>query len=182
VRSRDLSAHGIPRSYLARFVQRGILEQVDRGLYRLVDAPMNEQATLVDVCKRAPGAIVCLLSALQLHNLTTETPHAVWLLIDAHARPPSFSYPKLVIIRATGIALDHGVEVRRIDGTPVRVTTPAKTVADCFRFRRHVGLDVALEALRDYLRRERNGMDALVAAARADRVYSVMRPYIEATI
>jgi len=103
--------------------------------------------------------------------------------VAAHRQPctpPTFSYPKLVTIRATGIALDHGVEVRRIDGTPVRVTTPAKTVADCFRFRRHVGLDVALEALRDYLRRNRNGMDALMAAARADRVYSVLRPYIEA--
>lgn len=180
VRARDLDEAGIPRAYLRRLCERGLLEQVDRGLYRLTDAPVTELHSLAEVAKRVPHAIVCLLSALQVHGLTTEAPHAVWILIDRHARQPKVSYPKLEIVRASGPAREHGVEKRTIEGVPVRLTTPAKTVADCFRYRRHLGLDVALEALREYLRRKRGGVDALVAAARADRVYALMRPYLEA--
>jgi len=180
VRARDLDRAGIPRAYLRRLCERGLLEQVDRGLYRLADAPVTELHSLAEVAKRVPQAIVCLLSALQVHGLTTEAPHAVWVLIDRHARLPKVSYPKLEVVRASGAAREHGIEKRTIEGVPVRLTTPAKTVADCFRYRRHVGLDVALEALREYLRRKRGSVDALVAAARADRVYAFMRPYLEA--
>ncbi len=170
-----------------------LLEQVDRGLYRLPDAPVAELHSVAEVAKRVPHATVALLSALQLHQLTTEAPHAVWLLIDRHARMPRLGTPKLEVMRASGAARDHGVEVRTIEGVPVRVTTPAKTVADCFRYRRHVGLEVALAALREYLRPSVPGrtarrgagrgptrIDALVEAARADRVYTVLRPYLEA--
>lgn len=101
-------------------------------------------------------------------------------MIDRHARVPKLSYPKLEIVRASGWARTHGVERRTIEGVRVQMTTPAKTVADCFRYRRHVGLDVALAALRDYLRKHRGGIDALVAAARADRVHALMRSYLEA--
>ncbi len=193
VRARDLDAAGIPRAYLRRLCDRGLLEQVDRGLYRLPDAPVTELHSLAEVAKRVPHATVALLSALQLHQLTTEAPHAVWLLIDRHARMPRLGTPKLEVMRASGAARDHGVEVRTIEGVPVRVTTPAKTVADCFRYRRHVGLEVALAALREYLRPSVPGrsarrgagrgpplIDALVEAARADRVYTVLRPYLEA--
>jgi predicted transcriptional regulator of viral defense system len=127
-----------------------------------------------------PHATICLLSALQVHGLTTELPHAVWIMIDRKARAPKIGYPSLEIVRASGDALVHGVDERRIEGTQVKVTNPAKTVADCFRYRSHVGLDVALDALRDYLRKHRGGMDALVRAAKADRVDAVMRPYLEA--
>jgi len=127
-----------------------------------------------------PHAIVCLLSALQIHDLTTEAPHAVWIMIDRHARAPKLAQPKLEIVWASGLARTHGVERCTIEGVRVQLTTPAKTVADCFRYRRHVGLEVALAALRDYLRKHRGGIDALVAAARADRVDAVMRPYLEA--
>lgn len=202
VRARDLDGAGIPRVYLRRLCERGLLEQVDRGLYRLADAPATELHSLAEVGKRVPHAIVALLSALQLHDLTTEAPHAVWVLIDRLARTPKLAYPKLEVVRASGGARDHGIEERTIEGVRVRVTTPAKTVADCFRYRRHVGLDVALTALRDYLakakqrpamrgRRMRSAggiggpsavltVDALVEAARVDRVYALMRPYIEA--
>lgn len=182
VRARDLDQAGIPRAYLRRLCERGLLEQVDRGLYRLPDAPVTELHSLAEVAKRAPRAIVCLLSALQVHGLTTEAPHAVWILIGRHDRSPKISYPKLEIVHASGSAREHGVEKRNIEGVPVRLTTPSKTVADCFRYRRHVGLDVALAALRDYLSQRRGGIDALVAAARADRVYSLMRPYLEALV
>jgi predicted transcriptional regulator of viral defense system len=180
VRARDLDNAGIPRAYLRRLCERGLLEQMDRGLYQLADAPVTELHSLAEVGKRVPHAIVCLLSALQVHGLTTEVPHAVWVLIDRHARLPKVSYPKLEVVRASGPAREHGVEKRTIEGVAVHLTTPAKTVADCFRYRRHVGLEVALAALRDYLRGKRGGIDPLVAAARADRVYAFMRPYLEA--
>jgi predicted transcriptional regulator of viral defense system len=180
LRARDLDKAGIPRAYLRRLCDRGLLEQVDRGLYRLADAPVSELHTLAEVAKRVPHAIVCLLSALQVHGLTTEAPHAVWVLIDRHARMPKLAYPKLEVVRASGRAREHGVETRTIEGVRVKLTTPAKTVADCFRYRRHVGLEIAIAALRDYLRDHRGGMDALVQAARADRVYTLMQPYLEA--
>jgi len=216
VRARDLAEADIPRAYLRRLCDRGVLEQIDRGLYRLADAPATELHSLVEVTKRVPHAIVCLLSALQIHELTTEAPHAVWILIDRHARMPKIAYPKLEVVRASGLAREHGVESRMVEGARMRITAPAKTVADCFRYRRRVGLDVALAALRDYLaksrgrptkreRRERGeegghghgaygygtsrgdgcgepsvySIDALVEAARADRVYAFMRPYLE---
>jgi predicted transcriptional regulator of viral defense system len=182
VRARDLDTAGIPRTYLRRLCERGLLEKVARGLYRRVDGPVTELSSAADVAKRAPRAIVCLLSALQIHGLGTEAPHAIWIMIDRHARSPKLAYPKLEIVRASGQARTHGVERRTIEGARVQVTTPAKTVADCFRYRRRVGLDVALAALRDYLRKHRGGVDALVAAARADRVYAVMRPYLEALV
>jgi predicted transcriptional regulator of viral defense system len=180
VRARDLDDAGIPRAYLRRLCERGLLARVDRGLYRLADAPMSELSSLAEVGKRVPHAVIALLSALQVHGLTSEAPHAVWVLIDRRARTPRVASPQLEVVRASGLALTHGVETRRIDGVTVRLTTPAKTVADCFRFRRHVGLEVALTALRDYLRSRKGSIDALVEAARADRVDTLMRPYLEA--
>ncbi|HET8937492.1 MAG TPA: type IV toxin-antitoxin system AbiEi family antitoxin domain-containing protein [Polyangiales bacterium] len=182
MRARDLAEVGIPRAYLKRLCDRGVIEQIDRGLYRLVDTPVTELSSLAEVSKRVPHAVVCLLSALQLHGLTTETPHAVWVLIDRHARMPKLATPKLEVVRASGAAREHGVETRIVDRVQVKVTTPAKTVADCFRFRRHVGLDVALAALKDYLKKRKGSIDALVDAARADRIYAFIRPYLEALV
>jgi len=180
VRPRDLDDAGIPRAYLKRLRDRGVLEQVDRGLYRLADAPMTELSSLAEVSKRVPHAVVCLLSALQVHGMTTEVPHAVWVLIDRHARFPRVTSPRLEVVRASGAARTDGVETRIIDGVKVLLTTPAKTVADCFRFRRHVGLEVALAALKDYLSKRKGTVDALIEAARADRIYAFLRPYLEA--
>jgi predicted transcriptional regulator of viral defense system len=180
VRARDLAQAGIPRAYLKRMLDEGLIQQVDRGLYRLADSAPTELGSLAEVAKRVPHAIICLLSALQVHGLTSELPHAVWVLIDRHARVPKLAYPKLEIVRASGAARTLGVETRVIEGVKVQITGPAKTVADCFRYRRHVGLDVALAALRDYLQAHRGGRDALLEAARADRVYALMRPYLEA--
>lgn len=186
VRARDLAEAGIPRSYLSRLVERGLLARSSRGVYRLADADVTELHSLAEVALRAPRAVVCLLSALAVHELTTQLPHAVWLMIEHKARVPAIEWPRLEIVRASGEALSHGVEIRTIEGVQVRLTSAAKTVADCFRYRRHVGLDVAIEALRDYLRPAGRipgrTVDALVAAARADRVQSVMRPYMEALV
>lgn len=186
VRPRDLLAAGIPSTYLRRLCDRGILERIGRGLYRLADFPATEQHSLALVAKRVPHGTICLLSALQLHGLTTETPHTVWLMIDRHARRPRLDQPHLEVIRASGPALDYGVEIRQVEGVEVRVTSAAKTIADCFRYRRHVGLEVAVEALREYLRKDTGAtpgqprVDALVEAAHADRIWSVLRPYVEA--
>ena len=182
VRARDLDALGIPRTYLKRMCDEGKLEQVARGLYRLAGASSGELGSLADVAARVPRGVVCLLSALQLHGLTTETPHAVWLMIQSSARMPALISPKLEVVRASGQAFTYGQASQMIDGVRVYVTNPAKTVADCFRYRRHVGLDVALAALRDYLRKRSGTIDALVTAARVDRVYAFMRPYIEASV
>jgi len=181
VRARDLEHVQVPRAYLARLVEKGVLERLDRGLYALVSAEKgSEGSSLGLTAKRVPKGVVCLLSALQVHGLTTELPGAVWLMIDRSAHPPRFTYPRLEIVRASGPALSHGVERRTLDGVTVKLTTPAKTVADCFRYRRHVGMEVALSALRDYLRKYRGGVDRLVEAARVDRVYTFLRPYLEA--
>jgi len=182
LRARDLDRAGIPRAYLARLRARGLIEKVDRGLYRLADADATEHHSIAQVAKRVPHATICLLSALQIYELTTELPHAVWIMIDRHARVPTISYPKIEVVRASGRARTTGVETRSMEGVRVRFTTPAKTVADCFRYRRRVGLDVAIAALRDYLKRHRGGVDVLVEAAKADRVYTVMRPYLEALV
>ena len=180
VRARDLDRIGIPRAYLRRLCDRGLLERVARGLYWLVDSPITEYHSLAVVAARVPHAIICLLSALQFHGLTTELPHAVWIMIGRNSRKPTISHPRIEVVRASGRALRHGVEPHTVEGVRVQLTTPAKTVADCFRYRQHVGLEVAMAALRDYLRTHRAGIETLVDAARADRVYTLMRPYIEA--
>ncbi|MGD8863351.1 MAG: AbiEi antitoxin N-terminal domain-containing protein [Myxococcales bacterium] len=180
VRARDLDAAGIPRAYLKRLCDSGLLEQLQRGLYRLADDPPTELGSLAEAAKRVPHATICLLSALQVHGLTSEVPHAVWVMIDRKARMPTVSYPRLEVVHASGKARTHGVETRIVEGVPVQITTPAKAVADCFRYRRHVGLEVAIQALKECLRKRKASVDELVEAARADRVYTFMRPYIEA--
>jgi predicted transcriptional regulator of viral defense system len=182
IRARDLDEAGIPRVYLRRLCEQGLLVRVDRGLYRLADEEVTAHTSLADVAVRIPNATICLISALRVHELTTQVPHAVWIMIDRHARLPKTTYPGIEVVRASGRAKSHGVEERTIEGVKVRVTTPAKTVADCFRYQRRVGLDVALEAMRDYFRKYRGGIEALAEAARADRVYTRMRPYIEALV
>jgi predicted transcriptional regulator of viral defense system len=187
VRGIDADAHDIPRSYLRRLTETGELDRVGRGLYRRTGAKVSASQSLAQVAKRLPNATMCLLSALQFHELTTELPHAVWIMIDRHARKPSYNQPQLEVARASGIALTHGIEPNNIDGATVKLTSPAKTVADCFRYRNRVGLDVAISGLRTYVERstqnrtkERYSINALIEAAQAARIYPFMRPYIEA--
>ena len=187
LRARELDAAAIPRAYLQRLCERGELVRVARGVYRLPDAPITELHTVVEVAKRVPRAVMCLLTALGIHELTTEVPHAIWIQIERKDRAPSFTKPRLEVVRASGPAREHGIETRIVEGVPVRLTTAAKTVADCFRHRRRVGLEVALEALRDYLGRTRGrgrteSLEALEAAAKADRVSNLMHPYLAALV
>lgn len=179
LRPRDV-AGGVSRTALGRLVDQGELERVGRGLYVRTNAKATEHHTLVEAAKRVPHGVVCLLSALRFHHLTTQIPHEVWLAIDVKARKPKTDWPPLRIVRFSGVALRFGVEEHEIEGVVVRVTNKEKTVADCFKYRNKTGLDVALEALRDYLRSKRRSVDALMDAAVASRVTNVMRPYLEA--
>jgi len=178
LRSRDLAGHGLPRVALTRLLRRGRLRRVARGLYVLAEAELSEHHTLLEACKRIPHGTVCLLSALRFHGLTTQSPFDVWMAIDVKSRKPRAGDLPLRIVRFSGEARKHGIETHRVNGAALRVTSPAKTVADCFKYRNKVGLAVAIEALRDY-RRARKSMDDLWRAARVCRVASVMQPYLE---
>jgi len=180
IRARALEPLGIPRAVLSRLVARGELIRVDRGLYVHPEADLTEHHTLAEVLLRVPHAVVNLLSALAFHGLTTEQPHAVWIALPRNAQAPRLDYPPLQLTWAPERLLQLGVDIHEIEGIPVPITSPARTVADCFKFRSRVGLEVAIEALRDYRRAHRTEGDALWAMARQCRVATVMRPYLEA--
>jgi len=180
VRASDLERYGIPRVYLTRLCQKGLVERVGRGLYRLARAETSEHITLAEAAKLVPNGVVCLLSALSFHGLTTQIPHEVWMAIDVKARRPKVAGVPLRIVRFSGKALTAGVEIHRIDGVPVKITCPAKTVADCFKYRNKIGLDVALEALRECRRQRKCSLEDLWHYAKICRVANVMKPYLEA--
>jgi predicted transcriptional regulator of viral defense system len=179
LRPRDLAAHRIPREYLVRLHRKGLLERPARGIYVLADAELGEHQSLVEACKRVPSGVVCLLSALRFHELTTQAPFEVWLAIGEKARLPRVQYPPLRIVRFSAEALATGIEEHGYKGVKVRVTNSARTVVDCFKYRNKIGLDVALEALRDCWRQKKATMDELYRAAQARRMANVMRPYLE---
>ena len=179
LRPRDLDRYGILRSYLHRLYQQGELVRLGRGLYALPSHDLTEHHDLAEVSKRVPHGVICLLSALRFHDLTTQLPHAVWLAIEQKAwRPEGFDLP-LRLVHMSGEAFEAGVERHEIEGVPVRVYGAAKTVADAFKFRNRIGLDVAIEALRDFRRAHRPGMDELWHYAKVCRVARVIRPYLD---
>src|SRR5690242_16765955 len=180
LRPRDLAKHGIAREYLTRLTQAGLLERTGRGLYVLTDAELTEHHSLAEVAKRVPAGVVCLLSALRFHNLTTQAPFEIWLALPPSVRRPRLDWPPLRVMRFSGPALTEGVEEHIVEGVPVRVYGVAKTVADTFRYRNKIGLDVALEALRETWRERRATMDELWRYAKVCRVANVMRPYLAA--
>jgi predicted transcriptional regulator of viral defense system len=182
LRSRDLAQHGIAREYLARLTRAGLLERVGRGLYVLPDVDLTEFHSLAEAVKRTPSGVICLLSALRFHDLTTQAPFEIWLALDPAMRRPRPGLPPLRIVRFSGQALTEGVEEHLIEGVRVHVYNPAKTVADCFKYRNKIGLDVALEALRETWRARRATMDALWHYAEVCRVATVMSPYLESLL
>lgn len=179
LRARDLAAFGINRNQVRAATQTGLLEQAGRGLYRLPGADITQHHTLAEIARRVPNGVICLLSALSFHGLTTQSPHEVWLAVDHKAWSPRAENVGLRVFRFSGEALSEGVEAHTVEGVPLRVYSPAKTVADCFKFRNKIGLDVALEALRETWRARRVTMKELEHYARIDRVAKVMQPYLE---
>lgn len=180
LRPRDLKEHRVPREYLRRLCAKGVLRRVARGLYTLENAEINELHSFAEVAKRVPTGVICLLSALRFHELTTQSPFQVWLAIDAHARAPQAHDLPIRIVRFSGASLTSYVEEHKVEGVIVRVYNPAKTVADCFKFRKTVGMDVAIEALRDALRQRKATPAEVWEAAEVCRVTSIIRPYLEA--
>ena len=179
VRSRDLARHNIAREYLSIAKDKGFLSRVSRGIYVATAANVTEHHDLVGACKRVPNGVICLLSALRFHDLTTQVPHEIWMAVGQKARTPKVDYPPLRVVRFSPSTLQFGVKVHRVEGISVPVFDPAKTVADCFKFRSKIGLDVSLEALRESFRNRAASIDELWSAAKVCGVANVMRPYLE---
>lgn len=179
VRAGEVVAAGIPANYLTRLVGRGQLQKIGRGIYAAVTLPASENISLLEVSRKAPNAVICLLSSLKFYEIGTQVPHEVWIAIDVKAWPPRIDTPAVHIVRFSGAALSYGIEKKRIDGMVIRIFNPAKTVADCFKFRNKIGMDVALEALRDCYRQKKASIDEIWEAAKVCRVANVMRPYLE---
>ena len=180
VRPRDLEALGIPREYLLRLHRQGKLSRTARGIYTLPDAAVTERHSYAEVAKRVPEAVLCLLSALAFHELTTQSPAAVWIALGKGARKPAILSPSLRVVRLTEPSLSEGVEKHTVEGVSVRVYSAAKTVADCFKFRNKIGLDIAIEALKDSLRQKKATINDIYRYAKICRVSNVIRPYMEA--
>jgi len=179
VRPKDIEAHGIARENLLRLYRSGLLTRTARGVYVLAGAPVTEYHGLAVAAKRVPRGVVCLLSALQFHGLTTQQPHEVWMALHVKAHHPVISWPPLRVVRFSGRALTAGVEDHVVESVPVKVYNVAKTVADCFKYRNKIGVDVAIEALRDALRHKKATVDEIHGFSRVCRVARVMRPYLE---
>ena len=178
-RPKDLEARGVSRVMLARLVEEGTVLRQARGIYVAARHSVSESHTLAQVAKRVPEAIFCLFTALRFHELTTQSPAEVWIALPEKARRPRLDYPRLRVARFSGPALTSGVEEHRVEGVVIRVYSAAKTVADCFKYRNKVGIDVAVEALRDFNRRHRGGASKLAGFARVCRVSRVMQPYLD---
>lgn len=179
IRARDLEAAGITSAQLGRLVSAGRLERVARGLYALPGREVSDNQALLTVAAKSEKAFFCLLTALRFHGLTTQAPFEIWIGIGHKDRIPRLDWPPLRVVRYTGTGLFEGIEQHVIDGIPVRLTDVSRTVVDCFKFRNRIGLDVALEALRESLRDRKATPDELWSVAQRFRMANVMRPYLE---
>ena len=180
IKASDLEAEGISRNYLFKLLNDGNLQKISRGLYSLPNASFTENVNLIEIAERVPNAVICLISALSFHHLTTQIPHEVWITIPRGAWRPVIDYPPLNLTYVSGDAYSFGIQKQKIQGIEVKIYNPAKTVADCFKFRNKVGLDVAIEALRDSLQSRKVTVDELTNAAKICKVFKVMLPYLEA--
>ena len=179
LRARDLARAGLPTIALTRLVSAGKLERVGRGVYSLPDQAVSENRSLAEVAIRVPRGVICLVSALRVHDIGTQAPHEIWLAIPHRMLSPRIDKPALRVIRMSGPSLTEGIDRLKVDGVEVPVFNAAKTIVDCFKFRNKIGLDVALEALREGWHKRKVTMDDLWRYAAVDRVANVMRPYLE---
>ena len=182
LRMSEAIERGITRYMLYSLRDRGVIEQVSRGIYRLVELPPISNPDLVTVGLRFPNAIICLVSALAYHEITTQVPHSVSVAVPRESRLPSLDYPPLLVHRFSDQAYRAGIEEHQIDGISVKIYSPEKTLADCFKFRNKIGMDVVLEALKLYKARKKFNPGALLNYAKTCRVEKVMRPYLEASV
>lgn len=179
IRPKDLAKYGIAREYLFRLYRKGILERPERGIYVLPKKDLGEHQSIAEVCKKVPGGVICLLTALRFHEIGTQSPFEIWMAIDNKARRPQLKSVALHIVRFSGKAFKEGIETHDIKGIKVRVYKPAKTVVDCFKYRNKIGLDVAIEALRECYRAKKCTVDEIWHYAKVCRISNVIRPYME---
>ena len=180
VRPADLEIFGITRARLYSLVQKGLVERRGRGIYVARNHALTAEHALAQAAKLVPSGVLCMLTALRFHGLTTQSPAEVWIALQEKARKPRLDYPRLRIVRFSGAALTEGIEAHSVEGVNIRVYSAAKTVADCFKFRNKIGIDIAVEALRDFSRMHRGGANELARFARICRVTRVMQPYLDA--
>ena len=179
-RSSDLAKEQIPRVTLTRLVASGQLEKIDRGLYCLPNIEFSEKENLIIIAIRVPQAVFCLLTALELHNLTTQLPRRIWIAMPARSHNPQIDYPPIKMVQYSGESYSEGIETIHTDKAILRVYNPAKTVVDCFKYRNKIGLDIAIEALKEVYAKKKASIDELWYYAKICRVANVMRPYLEA--
>jgi len=178
--ARPSDLEDVTRARLTHLVECGDIVRPARGLYAVAEHSPTEDHSLAQVAKRVRPAVFCLLTALRFHGLTTQAPAEVWIALPEKAHRPRLDHPRLRVARFSGAALTEGIERHRVEGVEVRVYSAAKTVADCFKYRNKIGIDVAVEALRDFSRGHRGGANALAHFARVCRVAGVMQPYLDA--
>jgi len=182
IRTMDAIQAGIHPRTLYQLRDSGELEVLSRGVYRLMDQDQISDPDLVIVAKRVPQAVICLVSALAYHDITTQIPHAVSIALPKGAETPRVDYPPISVHRFSEAALKEGVETHQIDGVSINIYCPEKTLADCFKFRNKLGMDIVLEALKFYKARKTFNLETLIMYARVCRVEKIMRPYLEATL
>jgi predicted transcriptional regulator of viral defense system len=180
IRASELAEKGIPSIYLTRLVRDGRLERISRGLYRLPESDTTEHFTLIQAVKRVPHGVVCLLSALSFHDISTQLPHQIWMAIERGKWEAGIRDLPLRLFEFSGKSFHEGIETHDIQGIPVNIYCPSKTVADCFKYRNKIGLEVAMEALRECFRERKCTHANLRHYAKVCRVANVMRPYLEA--
>jgi predicted transcriptional regulator of viral defense system len=180
VRTTEALAHGIHRRTLYGLRDEGVLVAVSRGLYQLAEMEMPAEVSLAEVGKRVPNGVICLVSSLSFHQLTTQTPHYVWLAVERKARKPKIEYPPVRVFHFSGMAFSNGIVTHRISNQTVQIYDAPKTVIDCFRWRKAVGLDVTLEAAKEYLKRPYASPSVLMKYARLCGVEKLVTPYLEA--
>ena len=180
MRSSELVDLGVSRATLMRLADKGVIEKIGRGLYSLAGGDFDETQSLIEVCKQSSSGVICLLSALQYYEMTTELPHEVWLAVEGKSRKPAIDYPPIRMCRFTGDAYHEGIETIMTPSGKMRIYSPAKTVADCFKYRNKIGKDVAISALKDCREKKLASINEINHYAKICKVHSVMRPYMEA--
>jgi len=182
LRPTDLKSLGLPPKYLQRLEQEGILQRIGRGLYQTSDAEISEHQSLLEAARQIPNGVVALLSALAFHEFTTQNPSVIWMAIDRKSRKPRITYPPIRFVKMSGPSLVEGIEEHEINGVKIKVFSPAKTVADCFKYRNKIGMDVAIEALKEGWRNKKFTVDELLHYAEICRVKNVIMPYAETIV
>lgn len=182
IRARDLAAHNIPREYLSRAIEAGDLIKLSRGIYTADEDSLSNSFALAQVTKAAPDAVIVLLSALRFHEIGTQNPYEVWIAVKRHGYKPRMEYPPLRVFRYSDESIKSGIEYHKIDGVEVAITSVEKTIADCFKFRNKIGIDVCIEALQEAWCGKKLNMNKLTQEAKVCRVYNVLRPYAEAIV